>query len=256
MVIIAGDSWGCGEWGLTESCNIILHGGLGQYLREQGKNVINISKPAGSNFDSVARLEDFFLCNPELIDELEQVYVFQTEIIRDCYSGKQMLLANDQEEFAHQIKFYPTQTFSIPDFLEIFFEQYLKHFYQALSNCAARHKLPCKISIIGGIGDTLPDHKKPLSATNVILKCQSMFNLLVNDNPLVDFPSHNIYHSGHKHFVAWCRENFSDLTYLLKSIEIGQKNFYHLEKDMTLFLNQHPNRNGHQKLFDFLQDNV
>ena len=127
MIIIAGGSWGSGEWSHQQT---ILHGGLGQYLREQGKKVINLSKPGGSNFDCVTRLDNFFLCNPEIVQELEQVYVFQAECVRDFVVNDIMLLPNYQTAFAQRIGWFPTHDYSIPDCLENLLKQHLKHFYQ------------------------------------------------------------------------------------------------------------------------------
>ena len=49
MIIIAGDSWGCGEPGVSDDTGPIFqygtvtHTGLEQYLQDDGYKVINIS---------------------------------------------------------------------------------------------------------------------------------------------------------------------------------------------------------------------
>lgn len=76
-IIIIGDSWGCGEWS-GDMPYRVTHTGLARYLSEYGVNVINLSKPGGSNKDMVrALISTVPIYNPE------HVFWFQTDPIRD-----------------------------------------------------------------------------------------------------------------------------------------------------------------------------
>lgn len=57
-IIIAGDSWGVGEWDRAPDrvTHIINHQGLEQYFKDTGYNVINLSKGGYSNTQSIAPL--------------------------------------------------------------------------------------------------------------------------------------------------------------------------------------------------------
>jgi len=58
MIIIIGDSWGVGEWGVDENNKYCLTGpGIGQYLSMTEHSIINLSKPAGSNKSALNSLE-------------------------------------------------------------------------------------------------------------------------------------------------------------------------------------------------------
>jgi len=76
-ICIAGDSWGCGEWGKdSQNKYSVLHHGLEQYLRERGHNVDNFSKGGSSNNESI----DTILSNNNVYD---YVFWFQTDPLRD-----------------------------------------------------------------------------------------------------------------------------------------------------------------------------
>jgi hypothetical protein len=81
LPLICGDSWGCGEWGyIAHNEYTILHGGLAQYLEEDGYETVNISKGGSSNLGAVHRLKQFAQSNP--IDQYTIVW-FQTDPFRD-----------------------------------------------------------------------------------------------------------------------------------------------------------------------------
>ena len=81
MIVIAGDSWGTGE--LEQAT--VKHGGLAEFLRNQGHQVENVSMYGGSNFQSLQNLD---VCLRKLllqnrIKEVTHIYVFQSEWHRD-----------------------------------------------------------------------------------------------------------------------------------------------------------------------------
>jgi hypothetical protein len=92
-ILIGGDSWGCGEWGYDNGNYCILHGGLDQYLINDGHNVTNTSKGRSSNNDSIRRLKE----NLELDTDI--TIWFQSDPLRDinfiCNSFDEIIFANN-----------------------------------------------------------------------------------------------------------------------------------------------------------------
>jgi hypothetical protein len=79
-ILIAGDSWGCGEWEFNSSKDTILHKGLEQYLSDAGHIVHNISIDGASNSDILSSLvgkKDF-----------DYVFVFVTDTHRDVSNNE------------------------------------------------------------------------------------------------------------------------------------------------------------------------
>ena len=78
-IVIAGDSWGCGEWDFVNDIHAVSHLGLEKYFTDYGCEVYNLSRGASSNNDSVNQLSSDFVktINPDI------VFWFQTDPIRD-----------------------------------------------------------------------------------------------------------------------------------------------------------------------------
>jgi hypothetical protein len=58
MIIIVGDSWGVGEWGIENNEYSLTGPGLGQYLMLHDQ-VVNLSQPGSSNSQALFRLDQF-----------------------------------------------------------------------------------------------------------------------------------------------------------------------------------------------------
>ena len=63
LIVIIGDSWGCGEWGLKDGLYRVVHGGLEQYLIDAGYQVKNLSGSSKQNEESVEFLENYLESN-------------------------------------------------------------------------------------------------------------------------------------------------------------------------------------------------
>jgi hypothetical protein len=110
-ILIAGDSWGCGEWKAFGAG--IAHLGLELYLTEYGCSVTNVSVPGCSNLDSVNSLKTNLENN-----EYDVILWIQTDPIRD-------LRPYDQ----HQAEF----ALEIDDFLKLQ-DNLLTNIYNTLNN--------------------------------------------------------------------------------------------------------------------------
>jgi len=83
-ILIAGDSWGCGEWEGDEENYGVSHKGLEHFLTEYGCSVTNVSKGGSSNADSIQRIKDFISTT-----NVDHIFWFQTNPIRDLrYSDR------------------------------------------------------------------------------------------------------------------------------------------------------------------------
>ena len=90
-ILIAGDSWGCGEWNIdwTKGCN---HKGLEQYLKDDKHDVKNISY-AGKSFYDI--LEELNYEN----EKYDYVFVFVTDAHRGIEPNKFWLESYTYEDY-------------------------------------------------------------------------------------------------------------------------------------------------------------
>ena len=79
MIGIYGDSWGCGEWAVTDHTGRYqnVHRGLEQYLKDDNYECVNHSHGGGSNHRSIMLLEK------EQEQEIETAIFILTEPFRD-----------------------------------------------------------------------------------------------------------------------------------------------------------------------------
>ncbi len=75
--LIAGDSWGCGEWG--HNPYEVKHAGLQYFLEQAGHEVTNISEPGCSNIVSSSLLENSLQTG----SVPDYIIWFQTDPLRD-----------------------------------------------------------------------------------------------------------------------------------------------------------------------------
>lgn len=127
-ILIAGDSWGCGEWSdehLPFNLSLhnlgLTHNGLEQYLRDENFIVKNLSEPGCANQIIYRRLYFELKYNPNYWDK---IIVFQTTPTRD-------LPWENSKKFSY-------------DDLIITLDTFLNKFYIALNN------LNYPIDILGG----------------------------------------------------------------------------------------------------------
>lgn len=240
MYIVNGCSWGCGEWDGSTERGLILHGGLAQYLYEDGHNVVNLSQAASSNRESVLRLNNFLFNNHHLKSRQDiTVVIFQTEWTRDFpYQDP------DDENYWDQP--------------EVVADRIVSRFYYDLSDLAQRYNI--KIKVVGGAGDTimLDDFSKIYTGVEII--CQSMTNLLINDIDIVSTPvlSEWSYERYGQKFLELFKKHCTDIEQmntLLDTVSRGEQRYALWQEHKTWFWpdGRHPNRVGHEKLYRFLK---
>lgn len=215
MILIVGDSWGCGCWQeLT-----VYHRGLEQLLHDDGHKVINISQ-GGCNLKTITRrLDDYLMMltdQPPLwfTEPLTKVLVLQTEWHRDVE-----IIEKDAEQTE------------------------IASFYGTLSHLSKKYNLP--INVIGGCSDTvwLDDFENYYPGVTVV--CQSFTNLLVNDDHRIDEPVYS---------VKFPKDFITDHELMLKA-EQGQKREQVWNENPQWFFPDgvHPNHLAHEKLYSHLK---
>jgi hypothetical protein len=81
MIVIIGDSWGVGEWGVESTRSMAINGpGIAQFLN-YNFNVLNLSKSSGSNLLGLDLLDKFL--SRYQPDNTDEFYWIVTEPIRD-----------------------------------------------------------------------------------------------------------------------------------------------------------------------------
>jgi hypothetical protein len=238
MIIISGCSWACGEWArgdtVAENEDPISHKGLEQYLVDAGYTVLNLSQGALSNLQIANRIFTWIDRHPN--ETISKIFVFQTEYLRDYWMSF-------QEDFLSL-----THADSLSG-------KSISRFYYKLSTISKIAK--CPVYLIGELSDTLWIGNMETCYPGVKVVCQSMTNLIVNNNHRVAEPVLDWYLGDTAEAIEKIKKSIPDdeVTKLLKKINDG------FERENIVFSNskyfwpdgRHPNRYGHQILFDFLK---
>jgi hypothetical protein len=238
IVLIAGDSWGCGEWTNTDGTYLIAHPGLAQYLLDSGYQIINLSIPGGSNKNTCNKVADFFQVNKHL--QISHVIVFQTEWIRCIRVERSAIIADDVTHGYHNLK-----------------NRIISRFYYALSQISIKNNIP--IHIIGGCSDTIWLDQFEMEYPGLCIVCQSLTNLLLENNHRNLDPVDGLFSHSNESQVEYIKKNINstDLELLLNDIDKGTQRFEIWKNNKKYFPDgAHANRHGHRILFEFLKTQI
>jgi lysophospholipase L1-like esterase len=242
QIVIAGDSWGCGEWIRGDlrpgAATVIAHGGLAEYLSENGHTVHNLSKGGASNtfiHSAISKhLESQSLKSQELPDK---IIVFQTTHTRD-YKFR------FDEDWTKV-----TEVNSLSDI-------WLSRFYSSLSNIASLYNIP--VYLIGGLADTLWLDKMAEHYPGVTVACQSMVNLILTGNHRIDPPVFAWWTKETLPLVAELKQTLpsDQMPALFDQFDLGieRQNLLLLHPEYFFPDGTHPNRLGHKILYDLLKN--
>lgn len=234
-ILIAGDSWGCGEWNIA--CTEILHKGLEQYLIDDGYCVFNVSKPSISNLDIINRINQWYDRFEDI--KIEKIFVFQTEFTRD---------------FKHDImqQMYGANDWSIKT-VDDLASTWVERFYFRLSEIAQEKK--CKIYLLGGASDTMWFDNMENDYPGCSIACQSVTNLILEKNPKIEVPVFSWFTKNTEELVKKLKKIVSAED-ILNQINLGIERESLLEENPNFFFPDgiHPNRTGHKILYDFLKE--
>ncbi len=238
-ILIAGDSWGVGEWLDAEGDTIwqhrVSHAGLQRLLLDKKQKVINLSRPGGNNADIWNTcLSAFYNANYQ--ESIRCVIVFQTEWQRDVCDHWHIYEVIDRS--FEQLK-----------------SRWTSRLYIKLSEIACLYDLP--IYIIGGSSDTIWMSKLQDHYPGLEIVCQSMTNLLINDNPRIDDPIMISTQASLLETISHIKcDNLSseDKIYMMQEFEQSKQRLDNWSDNPRWFYPDgiHANQRGHEKLFDFL----
>ena len=239
MIIIAGDSWGCGEVGVPDDTGpfvqfgSVTHTGLEQYLQDDGYTVINLSVGDASNTDVWNQLNNSLntLKSVGKVSDVDSIFVFQTEWHR-CYRRRLPLNSVIDIDYIRRI---------------------ISGYYYRLSGLALKYNV--RIGLIGGCSDVLWLDEFEKEYPGVFIACQSIINLCLNnnhriENPLLDLlPDLDIVDNMKAN-------NFKNTEFLLAQLTETSERTYNMSQCPQFFAPDfvHANRFAHQKLFDILRE--
>jgi len=232
-ILIAGDSWACGEWQRTADDYDISHGGLADYLIDENYNVINLGQPGGGNIMATTRIDNFLATNKSI--KISSIIVFQTEWTRSIVTPEDAKLGYVHSQNKLMFKFY----------------------YQ-LSTSSQKFNVP--VYIIGGCSDTMWIDQFSVKYPGVSIVCQSLTNLLLHNDHRITNPVYSTI-TGHPQsadLIELLKKyvDLGDLKLLLDDVDRGDKRLQLWAKYKKFFWPDgcHPNRYAHKILFDFLKE--
>jgi hypothetical protein len=240
-ILINGDSWGVGEWGLNLAENLVkdpklpalTHRGLEHYFKEKGHEVVNISKGGGSNFGSLKNFNN--LENKDY----DFIFWFQTDFLRDD---------------RHFTKAFPKKSVKWVGFTWDLINNHKRHYYREFySKLNSYNKT---IYLMGGANKINLEIISGYKNLVPIIPCISEFLL-----PDINFDNDLQFEGwiqgawmspfGKEEFVS----NNLSIEVLEKVVEMKELNLREFTPGFTeLFWpdGKHPNRLGHKIIFDYL----
>lgn len=216
MIIIIGDSWGVGEWGLDNNEYCLTGPGIGQYLSLHN-TVVNLSAGASTNTESIDRLERFL--EKYLFDSNDTVYWIVTDPLRCKKITSFDTTVSIESEIRNTLSLCLTRA----------------------NNLAKKHFTT--INLIGGLCD--------LETVNISLY-KNLKISVASWGKLIDPNYHSsLYCGDHWESITQSintrdkKQEFLDITKLIELKEDSMRKIF--IKD-----GNHPDRNGHRILRDYL----
>lgn len=148
-IVIAGDSWGAGEWINLE----ITHSGLAQYFVDDGFNVVNLSQPGNGPFCLLQPLSSFLEVNKKILN-IQHVFLLQSDIGRDF------------KKFGHSQAYRPIDWNKTKDLKENIKKIY-RDFYSNLNHIGQNWGVT--IHLIGGLTDLVMDFAHEFDYVNFLV---------------------------------------------------------------------------------------
>lgn len=228
-IFIGGDSWGCGEWDRNKFGRYgVTHRGLEQFFMDRSYTVINASVLSGSNHQSIQQLD----LSLSLYCKNDIVFWIQTDSLRDLEPfdtlNKDIVSAGG---------------------LDTLISDTVNQNYQNLDSIAK--KLDTKIQCIGGKQDLDLIQLEKFTNLNPFVSSW-VYMIAGHFNEYKDlFPQHTLTNS----VIRYIDRNAMSTELFYNTIDI----LYSLEQNFKIYDEEifhpdgfHPNRNGHQIMFDYI----
>jgi len=237
-----GDSWPAGEW--AAGSEDIQHKGIQHYFIEHGFDCLNLCYPGGSNLQSVKRVDNFFLTGN--CKDSDILIFWMTEFFREIWYHNDL---EPQNQLKEQLKLNYTKLR----------DAWIHRPYYRLQDLCEKYNKT--IYLLGGASDTVnyPDFNQDYP--NLKILCQSITNLILNDQHTIEDPVYCEYLNGWVDpFLSLIKKSNmtnKDLSEFLNDIQKGNDRVKLFSKNKNWFYPDgiHPNRHAHKKLFDFLIKN-
>jgi len=230
--LIAGDSWGCGEFSpesIEKKTTIISHDGLSQYLKEANHYVINQSCTGDNN------LRQLRLINDTLKKEkFDHIIWIQTEPLRNIYQYSPF--PDDQDLWNYDITTYNKNDYNAYDNI---LEDWFNLTYSAAQKIYDTFNIP--FYIIGGLSPVHPIIRNYTFYNNII---ESWNNIIMD----VKQPYNTWFHTRK---IIEDYEKYLNDKRMVNEIEtcIAWETAQESHKN---FIAVHPNRDAHKKLTDMI----
>lgn len=240
MIVLAGGSWGMGEWRkeTPDAQSRITHRGLHQYLLDHQLDVINISEFGQSNWQTYQRISKLFSSGiaQHLKTPISTVFVFQVEWFKDVRHAD-----SEKITIGHYDEHTAIQTMST--------------WYTQLSDLAVENSV--KIGLIGSSSDTIFLDPFEKYYPGVFVACQSMTNLLINNDHRTHTPIHGILYQPIVEIFKGMTKDSRALEHLITASDNSMQRLDQWQSNPDWFFPDglHANRHGHKKLFEFLLTN-
>jgi hypothetical protein len=139
---------------------------------------------------------------------------------------------------------------------------WIKQFYHRLSEFAQSKN--CKVYLLGGVADTMWFDNMENDYPGCSIACQSVTNLLINNNSRVSQPVFSWLTIDDKPLISSLEQSTDiaklldqiDLSIELKTISPSSRQATLAEHPDLFFPDgMHPNRHGYKILFNFLKEN-
>jgi hypothetical protein len=258
MILIAGDSWAFGEYhpdwiqrartpGGNSPDQLITHGGLSKFFRDDGYQVLNLAYPSGSNIGSYQRLHDYFVANPE--HQIEKIFIFQTDWCRDidCFS-------NIGQESRPWLRPGLTMHISVCNYALHYRDVALSTFYTSLSKLGQTFRVD--IALIGGLSDVLAYDRFSAEYPRLSCVCRSAVSLAVFDDAAAEPLTTGFLSPHYVKMADYIKQQLSSdqLPVLIDQIDLGSQRQQLLDKKRDLFPDGwHGGRLVHQKIYELLK---
>ena len=222
-IIITGCSWACGEWDTVNGHYGLSHQGLTQYYLDAGYNCINLAQPGGNIMGLWYTLNAFLKVNTHL--DIKQVIYIQTDCGRSFKNLELNALLQDKSKSLTGIIDYCYQIF-----------------YDKLNDIAPTYNT--KVSVVGGLTDVTTDLTP---YTNLDLAVPSWVRLIDPAQPLTSL----VDQTSIDFLTQHCPHRKSEILDLLDAA-LARRDYF--DQNPKIFYPdwRHPNRYGHQILYDKL----
>ena len=237
-ILLAGDSWGCGEWKeyhpTIEARGTLLgavnHKGLEEYLTQDNHEVKNISLPGASLKNIYYKLIQQgkkYLFGGEVdfdFKPYDATFVIVTDPLRDIEKGTLWVAS-----------------YSYQDYVEI----HNNNLYEFISSLnSLDQKKYGQIYLMGGLTKVTSDLVKN---TNLKIAIPSILELLVPNSK-----QHDVIFKHHLHTISKHNTNKAAVKRIY-----AQNNLWELYTTEPIMWpdGNHPNREGHFKIYQYLKEN-